>query len=445
MATAEDLFEKEEGRLALSARVAAVRRAAFATVPAASIETHPGAPPLSRWRRVARALFYAPMARAIAATRFRFVTSKSEERPGPFAAELDLLFKEIALGRRPKIRPIYLFPSDSATRAVLAEIWRRKIWVARSRFATRLLAPFLEYPQIVHALDAPMAALDPECCARPEDRLAMAPATSPLYAAALAAWGGRAPIAALPAWMRDEGRSALRRWGMRTGGWFVCVKSRDIASTAEDAVLFRPRSANINAFRLAMEEIVAQGGFVVRIGDPSMQPLPKMPGVYDFAHSEERTPHLYAYLAAECRFYLGAEASFASVARVFGRPCALVDLAPAGSAPGVGPRDVSILGLYEDEGGRSFSFRDVFEAGVAQWRRAEAFRAARMRVAQNSPEEIRDLVLEMIERDEKRFVASDEDLRLQQRFRSYLTPCDAGFGSGAHIGRAFLRKNAERL
>ncbi|MCI4665060.1 MAG: TIGR04372 family glycosyltransferase [Neomegalonema sp.] len=377
-------------------------------------------------RALAHRLIYKPIARRLAKTDIRFVVSGFPHRIGHLAAEFDLLFKEIELGKRAKMRPIMLLAPGQAANDALLDVWRQKVRIIENRLLGKLLGPLLNYPDIVHYTTTPFLAFD---------------SASP-YPALLAEWGDRPPVVELPEKMRSDGLAALKRWGMRDDGWFVCVHNREPGYSPADEAIHRHRNANILNYREAMEEIVAQGGFVVRMGDPTMRQLPEIEGVYDYAHSEERAPYLDIFLASQCRFFVGTTSGLMAVATLFNRPCAMTNTVPYGMAPGTSPRDVSILKLLKDEQGRSYRFSTVFEHGVSRWRSAEAFRNARIHVVQNTPDEIRDLVLEMIERDEGRFVQSEDDRILQQVFLGHLGPTDYSYGSQASVGRAFLRKYA---
>jgi hypothetical protein len=61
-------------------------------------------------------------------------------------------------------------------------------------------------------------------------------------------------------------------------------------------------------------------------------------------------------------------------------------------------------------------------------------------VEENSAEDIRDLVAEMLDRLEGRFVESDEDRKLQRRYMSLFRPGDYAYAAASRVGAAFLRK-----
>ena len=376
--------------------------------------------------KVAHRLFYGPIARQIAKTNIRFVVSSFPHRIGHQASELDFLLKEIELGKRPPMRPVLLADPNRVANKALLEIWSQRVRVIANPLLRRLLRPLLCYPDITYDGTPPFLGMN---CASP-------------YAALLREWGDREPLVELPKWMEREGRAALKRWGMAEDGWFVCIHNREPGYSPEDEAIHRHRNASIANYRDAIEEIVSQGGFVVRMGDPTMRPAPNMRGVYDYAHSDERAPHLDIFLAARCRFFVGTTSGLMAVATMFNRPCAMTNAIPYGMAPGLSPRDVSILKLLKDEEGRFYRFSTTFQCGVSRWRSAQQFRDARVKVVQNAPDEIRDLVIEMIERDEGRFHPTEDDRILQDVFLGHMDPRDFCYGSGASVGRAFLRKYA---
>lgn len=432
MTISEETRKPEAKRIDLGVvDVAAMREAAEAAaqtphISADVVKRRPAASGAGWRARIAERLFYRPVARALARTNIRFVKSNFPNRIGHLAAELDYLLKEIELGERPKMRPVFVVRKSDAANAALLDLWSTRVTVISNPIAVRLLAPFLAQEQATHFITEPF--------------LAMRKASP--YPALLGRWGDRPPLLTLTDEMRAEGRAALARWGMPADGWFVCVHNREVGYAPEDDALHAHRNASIKNYRLAMEEIVAQGGFVVRMGDPTMRRLPAMDGVYDYAHSDERKPALDIFLAAECRFFLGTTSGLSSVATLFNRPVAMANAAPCGMALGVGPGDVAIPKLHKSADGRTFRFVELFSKGASRFRSAQLYRDAGIMLEENTPEDIRDLVIEMIERDEGRFAPTEDDRVLQSTFRRFVGREDYTFGAAGQVGRAFLRKHA---
>jgi putative glycosyltransferase (TIGR04372 family) len=83
-----------------------------------------------------------------------------------------------------------------------------------------------------------------------------------------------------------QGRSFLKKCGMPDGAWFVFVPCTDFGiyrSPKQDL-----RNVSIESFKDAISHITSQGGWVVRMGDPTMPRLPEMPQVLDYAHHPDR-------------------------------------------------------------------------------------------------------------------------------------------------------------
>jgi putative glycosyltransferase (TIGR04372 family) len=83
------------------------------------------------------------------------------------------------------------------------------------------------------------------------------------------------------------------------------------------------RNVDIRAFLPTIEHILALGGKVVRLGDPTATPLPKLEGLIDYAHAEERSEALDIFFCAEARIFVGTAAGPQSVAPLFNVPLSL--------------------------------------------------------------------------------------------------------------------------
>jgi hypothetical protein len=59
----------------------------------------------------------------------------------------------------------------------------------------------------------------------------------------------------------------------------------------------------------------------------------------------------------------------------------------------------------------------------------------------NSPEDIRDLALELLDELEGTFIETEEDRRVQAACRALLQPGHYTFGGASRFGRSFLRKH----
>jgi putative glycosyltransferase (TIGR04372 family) len=86
------------------------------------------------------------------------------------------------------------------------------------------------------------------------------------------------------------------------------------------------------------------------------------------------------------------------------------------------------------------TFKEAFDSPISNFRFTSLYQEAGIRVEENTPEDIQDLVREMIERLEGRAEYTREDEELQQTYKSLLQPGHYSYGVPSRIGRGFLRK-----
>lgn len=220
----------------------------------------------------------------------------------------------------------------------------------------------------------------------------------PAMAIAQAAWDaeGRAPLLRLRDGDRERGQAALRRCGLGAADWFVCLHVREAGFWRETGEAWNaPRMAPIADYLDAIRRIVDAGGWVIRMGDASMTPLPEMPHLIDYARSDLKADWMDVFLTASCRFLLGTNSSLYWVAAAFGVPALLTNWVPL-TAPALQSRDRMIPKLLREHGsGRLLSFDEMFQLPRDTWS-GHYFREHRLELVDNTPAEIDAAVEEMI-------------------------------------------------
>jgi len=250
---------------------------------------------------------------------------------------------------------------------------------------------------------------------------------------------GRGPLLTLKDSDHECGWSCLQRLGVPPEAWFVGLHVRDTSRG-------NGRDSDIGTYRMAMESIAARGGWVIRMGNPSMPPLPSMPQVIDYAHSEVRSDWMDVFLWARCRFFIGTRSGPVYVPPTFGIPCVQTNIFPMAN-PFLYRQNMGIFKLYwsEDEQ-RYLTFHEALASRVELSESADHVASLGIRPVDNTPEEINDVVLEMLGRLEGTLAYSAEDEQLQARFRM-LKPNfanEVGVSAG-RVGRAFLHKYTHLL
>jgi hypothetical protein len=134
---------------------------------------------------------------------------------------------------------------------------------------------------------------------------------------------GRGPLLELSAEHRERGYRLLRELGVPEGAWFVGLHVREGTDRMRDV-----RNSDIATYRLAIEEIAKRGGWVLRMGDHNMRPLPSWPHMIDYAHSAKREDWMDVFLWAEGRFFIATGSGPQMIPTTFGKPVAIANYGP---------------------------------------------------------------------------------------------------------------------
>ncbi|HEY4141230.1 MAG TPA: TIGR04372 family glycosyltransferase, partial [Pseudolabrys sp.] len=109
---------------------------------------------------------------------------------------------------------------------------------------------------------------------------------------------GRGPIFKLPPETFERGWAALRTAGVPQGSWFVALHVREGKWNGTDGGLHGILNCDISTYLPAIAEITRRGGWVIRMGDPGMKPLPPLANVIDYCHSNFRADWMDVFIAA---------------------------------------------------------------------------------------------------------------------------------------------------
>ena len=167
--------------------------------------------------------------------------------------------------------------------------------------------------------------------------------------------------------------------------------------------------------------------------------------VIDYAHLDIKNDWMDVFLLAACRFHLGSSGVF-SVCGAFGVPVAMVNLAPIGASLMYGSHDIDIPELVRsDKDDRLLTFREVLDSPIGNFRYTNLYEEAGVTLVDNSPEDIRDLAIEMMDRLEGKDIYTDEDEQLQEQCKTLMKPGNWSYGGSSRIGRDFLHKYSNLL
>jgi putative glycosyltransferase (TIGR04372 family) len=353
---------------------------------------------------------------------------------GHLVLEPDLFLKERALGLGPKVRVLWIVDRQRVANRCLLEMWRKEI--------PSLRIPFLNLgAPVFHALTGNAGVfLDTQPYISAINQTGK-------FGQIQNRWGGRPPLLRLPERHRSEGCEFLRRHGVPAGGWFACVHCRESGYHAGQAE-HDFRNGSILDYEAAIDFVLANGGWVVRLGDPTMRKLKVRDGVIDFAHAAVRTEPLDLFFGAECRYVIGSCSGPSSLAAAFGRPMGMANCLPLSSAPfychnGLG---IGVPKLLRREGqARFLSFQEIMESDIGNFRYASQYRRERLEIVDNDAEDILAMARELHAMAAGELTLDDEARDLQRAVKDLFRPGHYGYGSDCLISPAFLKKHRDLL
>ena len=257
-----------------------------------------------------------------------------------------------------------------------------------------------------------------------------------------------------------RGIAGLRAMGIPTGALFVCLTVRDSAYLAAhqpggDYNYHNYRDSDIQNYVLAAEALTERGYFVIRMGAKVHAAInSKYPKVIDYATNGMRSDFMDIYLGAKCAFCISVGTGFDAVPLIFRRPIAYVNMLPAAY---LFTFRAQFLGVFkhhlEAKSNRELSISEIFTHGVGFCMATSDYESKGINLIENTPEEIRDVAIEMAERLAGTWQAHPNDEALQRRFWEIFPTdaVDAYKGKPLHgeirarFGAAFLRNNPEWL
>ncbi|SDT94674.1 putative glycosyltransferase, TIGR04372 family [Verrucomicrobium sp. GAS474] len=247
---------------------------------------------------------------------------------------------------------------------------------------------------------------------------------------------GNGPFLTLREEHTKDGEKRLREMGLPEGAWFVVLHVRETR-------LGEVRNAKVADYLPAIREITRRGGWVIRMGDRTMTPLPPMEQVLDYAHDTRKSDSLDIFLLGACRFFLGTNSGPSIAAKLFGKRIVFTNFAPL-FCNAFGTPDTWIPILFRDtKDQRLLTLREMAHSPLVYAEYPAAIPGYSVEVVPNTPEEIFDAVVEMfgvLESEQETF-----SVGLSERIRFDALCRELGINLHAPPSSRFLARHAKWL
>ena len=216
---------------------------------------------------------------------------------------------------------------------------------------------------------------------------------------------------------KRKGRAFLKTLGISEADWYVCIFSRDhayyrLSSPNTDVSFSEHRNADIDTFESAVKLVAENGGWIFRMGSHVEKPLGfQHPRLVDYAVNN-RDDFLDIYITAHAKFFVGTTSGASDLAVVFNVPFVGVNYVPVGCAP-IGKDSIYIpKRIIDNNSGDQVPMRKQFDSFPGNQVNAaiipeDVLKENHWSFRDNTSEEIRDAVAEMLERLDGRFVSDD--------------------------------------
>ena len=254
----------------------------------------------------------------------------------------------------------------------------------------------------------------------------------------------------------ELGNKTLREMGLSEGDRFVCIIVRDaeytkVAFPGKDMSYHDFRNCDIDDSVMGAEALADRGLFVIRMGSIVERPMvSKNPKIIDYANSKFQSEFMDVFLGARCEFCVSDGLGYYAIPAAFRRPNAYVNFTPFHIFFSSRACDLGIAKTVSSlKTGKRLNLSQMGENGIAQFSHTSQYSDAGVSIDSNTPEEIRDLMLEMLDRIEGKWKPQSGDDELQTKFwRKYSevigeqrTICHGEIR--AKYGAQFLRDNQD--
>lgn len=184
--------------------------------------------------------------------------------------------------------------------------------------------------------------------------------------------------------------------GVPLTDWFVCLHVRE-AGFRNELKYNHLRNGTIANYIEGIKAVTDRGGWVVRLGDPSMTALPPMSRVIDYARSPFKSPLMDIYFMSECRYMIGTNSGPQDVTQMFQKRELLINVTEWLYTWPIRAGDKLILKhVYSNALGRYLSLEELFNSSHESLYYFHAGQGT-YSLHENTSAEIRDAIIEFLD------------------------------------------------
>lgn len=253
------------------------------------------------------------------------------------------------------------------------------------------------------------------------------------------------------------GERCLREMGVPFGKKFICLNVRDNAylksQFGHDFSYHDYRDSDINSYTLAAEGLAEHGYYVIRMGAKVNAAInSNNRKIIDYATNGMRNEFMDIYLGAKCYFAISTGSGWDAIPEVSRRPIVYVNYAPLGFIHTFRSDFIAITKKYYSIfNGSELALSQIVLEGAAFYLHTEEYTAKGIKLKDNTPEEIYDVVMEMLKRLNGTWLPHKDDEVLQEKFWDIFPVHAIHNGLPLHgkiqsrYGAMFLRNNQKWL
>jgi putative glycosyltransferase (TIGR04372 family) len=234
----------------------------------------------------------------------------------------------------------------------------------------------------------------------------------------------------------QAGEKILEQVGINANDKIVCLSVRDDMYMKKNNKTYDPdhnwkfRNSDLENYKLASNELTKLGYKVVRVGkDTELKISFENEKIFDYSKSKIRSDFLDIYLAYRCAFAFGDSSAWMTAPMAFRKHLAYANYIPFSHLHYYSNKFTYIFKYYFDEKlKKRLNINEIFERKL-HYLYSKELKKSKIKIKDNSPEDILRLVLEVESKYTGKFKKDPENELRNKNFKFFLN------------NNAFLKKN----